>query len=417
VDSLASGDHPAVLRLSLTIFLIQAGYHAFTASIPLALDRAGRPDADIGAIVGLAALVQIPSALMGGTLIDRFGSMRLILIGGLSYLVATGFLLLPSLSPQTSTLEFVAARILQGFGFGMVMPAALSFVPRLVPVARRGMALATASTSHNLTLVVLPPLSVIVLDKAGLSGVSLVAFALVVMALVLCFARPFNSRATGEDAEHQHARRVLGFAFRRAWIAPLAIIGLFDVHWGVVTAYLPQRAEAAGADIGLFFAADGLLVLLTRLPAGWLADRLPSSWQVVAGVVVTFVGIALVLAPPTTLTLVIAGALTGAGAALIIVPINLALVRRSNDADRGSAFALFSAVFASGVALGSIGTAPLIGVVGYEVLLIASLVSLVASAVVTLLDRELGRVPGRHEDEASTTAVLEAGAATTQGEP
>jgi MFS family permease len=403
-------DHPAVLRLSIVIFLIQAGYHAFTASIPLALDRAGRPDADIGAIVGLAALVQIPSALIGGTLIDRFGSMRLVLVGGFSYLAATVFLLLPSLSPQTSTLEFVAARVLQGFGFGMVMPAALSFVPRLVPVARRGMALATASTSHNLTLVVLPPLSVIVLDRAGLSGVSLVAFALVVVALVLCFARPFNSRASGEDAEHQHARRVLGFAFRRSWIAPLAIIGLFDVHWGVVTAYLPQRAEAAGADIGLFFAADGLLVLLTRLPAGWLADRLPSSWQVVAGVVLTFVGIGLVLAPPTTLTLVIAGALTGAGAALIIVPINLALVRRSNDADRGSAFALFSAVFASGVALGSIGTSPLIGVVGYEALLMASLVSLVASAVVTLLDRDLGRVVGRHEEPGDLETT---GAATT----
>jgi MFS family permease len=362
-------------------------------------------------------LVQIPSALVGGALIDRFGSMKLLLVGGLSYLAATVFLLLPSLSPQTSTLEFVGARVLQGFGFGMVMPAALSFVPRLVPVARRGMALATASTSHNLTLVVLPPLSVIVLDRAGLTGVSLVAFALVVVALVLCFAAPYSARETGADSEHRHARRVLGFAFRRPWIAPLAIIGLFDVHWGVVTAYLPQRADAAGADIGLFFAADGLLVLLTRLPAGWLADRAPSSWQIVGGVVATFIGISLVLAPPTTLSLVIAGGLTGMGAALIIVPINLALVRRSNDADRGSAFALFSAVFASGVALGSIGTAPLIDVVGYETLLISSLVALVASAVVTLLDRDLARVAGRYAGEESTTEALEAGAATTQAGP
>jgi MFS family permease len=417
VRSAALGDHPAVLRLSVVIFLIQAGYHSFTASIPLALDRAGRVDADIGFIVGLAALVQIPAALFGGTLIDRFGSMRLILVGGLAYLAATVFLLLPSLSPQTSTLEFVAARVLQGFGFGMVMPAALSFVPRLVEIPRRGMALATASTAHNLTLVVLPPLSVIVLDAAGLSGVSILALVLVVVALALCFAQPFDARESGADSEHHHARRVLGFAFRRAWITPLAIIGLFDIHWGVVTAYLPQRAEAAGADIGLFFAADGLLVLLTRLPAGWLADRAPSSWQIVVGVVATFVGIGLVLAPPTTLILVIAGALTGLGAALIIVPINLALVRRSNDADRGSAFALFSAVFASGVALGSIGTAPLIDVVGYETLLIASLVALVASAVVTLLDRDLARVAGRHEGRESTTEAREAGAATTQAEP
>ncbi|HUR15888.1 MAG TPA: MFS transporter, partial [Candidatus Limnocylindrales bacterium] len=394
-----------VLRLSVTIFLIQAGFHAFTVSIPLALDRAGRPDADIGAIVGLAALVQIPAALVGGVLIDRFGSMKLILVGGLSYIAATVFLILPGLAPETSTLEFIAARILQGLGFGMVMPAALSFVPRLVPVAKRGIALAMASTSHNLTLVFVPPMSVIVLDGAGLTGVALFAGVAVTAALVIAFARPFGARESGEDAEHHQARRLLGFAFRRAWVMPLAIIGLFDIHWGVVTAYLPQRAEAADADIGLFFAADGLLVLLTRMPAGWLADRAPSSWQIIAGVVATFVGIALILPAPTTPILILSGALTGAGAALIIVPINLALTRRSNDADRGSAFALFSAIFAAGIALGSIGTAPLIDVVGYEVLLGASLVALIAAIGVTLLDRDLGSVPVSAKAEESVAAT------------
>jgi MFS family permease len=384
-----------VLRLSLVIFLIQAGFHAFTASIPLALYRAGRPDADIGAIVGLASLVQIPAALAGGALIDRFGSTKLILAGGLAYVAATIFLLLPGLDSTTSTLEFVAARVLQGLGFGLVMPAALSFVPRLVPVARRGMALATASTSHNLTLVILPPLSLEVLNRAGLNAVAIMAAVLVVSALAVAFAWPFNAREIGEDAELHHARRVLGFAFRRAWASPLAIIGLFVIHWGVVTAYLPQRAELAGANIGLFFAADALLVLLTRMPAGWLADRAPSSWQIIAGLLVTLAGIALVLPPPTTLTLVISGSLTGAGAALIIVPINLALTRRSNDADRGSAFALFSASFAAAIALGSIGTAPLIETVGYEVLLSASLVALLVAVVITVLDRELATVGGR----------------------
>src|SRR5918999_1763297 len=91
---------------------------------------------------------------------------------------------------------------------------------RVVPVAKRGMALATASTSHNLTLVILPPLSVVVLDRAGLNGVAILAAVMVVTALALAFARPFNPRETGQDAELHHARRVLGFAFRRAWTSP-----------------------------------------------------------------------------------------------------------------------------------------------------------------------------------------------------
>jgi MFS family permease len=392
-----------VLRLALAVFLIQAGFHGFTVSIPLALSRAGRTNAEIGAIVGVAPLVQIPAALLGGALIDRFGGLRLMAVGGAAYLVSTAILLMPGLDPSTSTLPFVAARVLQGFGFGIVIPAALSVAPLLVRVARRGVALATTSASHNLTLVLLPPLSILALDAAGLDGVSLMVAAFVISALTILYAKPFAFRSADEQAAFSAARRFLGFAFRKSWIAPLAIIALWVIHWGVITAYLPQRAESAGADIGLFFVADGLLVLLMRLPAGWLADRVAASWQILLGLGLTAAGVALVLPAPTTPILVIAGALTGAGAAFIAVPVTLTLTRRSNEGDRGSAFALFSACFAAAIAVGSIGTAPLIDTVGYETILLATMLALVAAVVITILDRDMFIVPGK-----PTSAVAEA---------
>ena len=131
-----------VLRLSLAVFLIQAGFHGFTVSIPLALTRAGRTDDEIGAIVGIAPLVQIPAALIGGALIDRFGGFKLVAVGGVAYLASTAVLLLPGVDPATSSVQFVAARVLQGFGFGIVMPAVLSLAPRIVAIDRRGLGLA-----------------------------------------------------------------------------------------------------------------------------------------------------------------------------------------------------------------------------------------------------------------------------------
>jgi len=384
-----------VLRLAVVIFLIQAGYHGFTVSIPLALSRAGRPDAEIGALVGIAPLVQIPAALLGGVLIDRFGGLRLIAVGGLAYLASTAILLLPGVDPATSELPFVAARVLQGFGFGIVMPAALSIAPLLVPIARRGFALGTASASHNLTLVLLPPISVIALDAAGLDGVSLLVAAFVISALAALYARPFVLRSADERTAFAQARRVFGFAFRRSWVAPLAVIALWVIHWGVIIAYLPQRADAAGADIGLFFVADGLLVLALRLPAGWLADRVAASWQILLGLALTAAGVLLVIPVPTTPILILAGALTGGGAALIAVPVTLTLSRRSNEADRGSAFALFSVCFAAAIAIGSIGTSPLIDTLGFETILIAAMAALGVAAVITLLDREMGTVPDK----------------------
>jgi len=232
--------------MSLALFLVQAGFHGYTASMPLALARAGRRDPEIGFIVGVAAVIQIAAALAAGVLIDRWSGLRLFALGGVAYLAASILLLLPGVEPAGSTAPFIVARLLQGIGIGMALPAGLSVVPRLVPHFRHGVALAIAGAGHNLALVLLPPLSIVVLDRYGLDGVAVLVAGLVLGALVITVARPV--RQLPAAVETGLARRRLGFAYRPAWAAPLAIMVLFVAHWGVVTAYLPQRAEAAGAS-------------------------------------------------------------------------------------------------------------------------------------------------------------------------
>lgn len=384
-----------MIRLSIALFLVQAGFHGFTASIPVALARAGRPDAEIGAIVGIASLVMIGGALAGGALIDRFGTMRLFITGGLMYAAAAAILLVGGLD---STAGLVSARVLQGAASGLAVPASMALVPSLVPVARRGMAIATVGSAHNLTMVALPPLSLSVLDWYGIAGVCILVGVLVLAALAIVVARPVK-RTTEAAASHlAAARRRFGFAWRRSWFVPLAVIVLFVLHWGLLIAYLPQRAVAANADIGLFFAADGIAVLVARIPAGWLADHMRPVGPVLAGVALTFVGVAPLFAPPTTPVLIVAGLLTGIGGALIIQPLMLAMTARSTDADRGSAFSYFSASFSASIALASVGTAPLIGTVGYTTLLALALGALGLSAVVALLDVDLRRKPSVLED-------------------
>lgn len=389
-----------VYRIALSLFLIQAGFHGFTASLPLALAQGGKPDPEIGLIVGTAALVQIPAAFAAGALVDRFGGMRLMVVGAGAYVAACLVLLLPGVEAGGPNLPFFVARLLQGIGIGTALPAGLSVVPRLVPTVRRGVALAVAGASHNLTLVVLPPASLVVLDLAGLDGVALSVLVLVGLGLAVALIDPSRGRpaATSPGVPSRRASsrvdggslgpaaRYLGLAYRSSWTAPLATLVLFVAHWGVVTAYLPQRAAAAGANIGLFFAADGIWVLLMRVPSGWLADRLPALPLVLAGLAVTAGGVGLLLAPPTTLLLVVAGTATGIGAALIVTPLLLELTRRSTDADRGSAFALFSAGFAAAIALGSIGAAPIVAAAGFEVAVVVAMIGLLLSAVAAVVD-------------------------------
>lgn len=396
-------------RLALSLFALQAGFHGFTASLPVALARAGVADAEIGLIVGLAALVQVPAALAGGMLVDRFGGRRLLGVGAVAYGTGVAILLLPGVEPSGDRLPFVLARISQGIGIAVTLPAALSLVPGLVDGARRGFALAFMGSAHNLTLIVLPPVSLVVLGAGtDLDGVSILVGALVAVGAAILFlvparvrAAPSTGRTAGDSAPDAGAGHVageaglapagrwLGFAFRRAWAPLLTITLLYIAHWGVVTAYLPQRAEAAGADVGLFFVADGVAVLALRVPSGWLADRIQPRWLVLSGLAVTAIAIGLLVLPATTPILVAAGLLTGGGAGLVLTPILVELSRRSTDADRGSAFSMLSAALAGALVLGSIGVAPVIATVGFEATILVTIGGLAAATVVAILDRGL----------------------------
>lgn len=383
-----------MLRLAVALFAAQAGFHAFTASLPLALAHAGFPDAEIGLIVGAAAVVQMPAALLAGAAIDRFGGLRLFFTGATAYALGALILLATGVERETSTVALLTARTLQGIGIASVIPSALALVPALVAQERQGFGLAFIGSAHNLTMGVLPPVSLAILAASSMRGVAL--FVLVAVAVAVALAAGIRQRAAGGSdpspalgsTPAPRAPR-LRFVYRGAWTAPLVLTVLFAAHWGVVVAYLPQRAAAAGADIGLFFAADAFAIFASRVPTGWLADRVPSRWLLLVGVIVTVAALTLLLPLPTTALLVLAGIGTGVGGGFIVSPLLLELARRSGPADRGSAFALFSVAFAAALSLGSIGGAPIVILGGFEPAILAGMGGLIAAGALAITDPSL----------------------------
>jgi MFS family permease len=389
-----------MLRLAFSLFAVQAGFHGFTASLPVALARAGVPDPEIGLIVGVASLVQVPAAFVAGVVVDRVGGLRVLALGGLAYLVGCAILLLPGVEAGGSSGPFIVARFFQGVGIAGTLPAAMSLVPRLTTPEQRGVGLAFVGSAHNLTLVAMPPLSLAVLSATSLRGVAAAMTGVVVAGLVIAFAAPFRFRAPAAHEIHREATRDVaprrfGLALRPSWIPLIVMILLYIIHWGVVIAYLPQRAEAAGADIGLFFAADGIAVLASRVPSGWLADRIRALILILIGLAMTGASVMLLTLPPTTPMLIVAGLLGGTGGGLVMTPILVELSRRSGDADRGSAFSLFSAALATALVIGSIGAAPIIDTVGFTAALLGGLLGVVGAAVVAAGDRGLRAHPRR----------------------
>ena len=388
-----------MLRLSLGAGFSRVGFDAYVAALPIALLAAGWTDGAIGALMGVAALTQLPAAFVGGGLMDRFGGRLLFLAGGICFAVASLLLATGIASPAGPPALMVLVRVFQGMGIAVLMPAALSLVPDMVATARLPTAFAIVGLAANVSLAIAPAVSVIVLDATSLQVVA--GAALVSLAIGASMAWPVGradqTRRTGTRAD-MAAASVRGRTFRPAWRAawwpPLAVSFLFVAHWGVITGYLPQRAETAGADIALYFTADAAALVVARIPAARLVERMGSRRAMLIGILATAVCLLFLLPPATTPLLIAAGIGTGVGAAFLLPPINFELARRSTDDVRGSAFALFSFAFSAGVALGSIGISPIFATVGFEVALAFGIGLCLFGGLVVLVDPWLrGRPP------------------------
>ncbi len=374
-----------IFLLALAVFLVQGGFHFYTATLPLALNQGGVPDGVIGLIVGVSAIVQIPAAIVGGRLVDRFGGVRLLTAGCIAYLVGSAILVLPLSDPAGSAIPFVIARLFQGAGIAVVLPSALSLVPALMPPGRNPRGLSIVGAAQNLTLTVIPPLSLVLLNNSDIHGVAWGA--IVAVAVGVGLFRAIGLRPTLPQRPAVPHR--YGIAFQRSWAIPLLITITYVAHWGAVTAYLPVKAVGEGADVGLYFAADGVAIFLMRLPTAWLAERISSRTLMVVGGVATAVAIGMLLLPLTTPLLIASGLLGGAAGGLVLSPVLFELSSRATDANRGSAFALYSGALAGAISLGSIGGAPVVAVFGLSAALAIGIALIGVATALTLTDRSL----------------------------
>lgn len=382
-----------MIRLALAQGFAQVGFHAWIATLPVAMAAVGRPDGEIGAVVGAAAVFNLLAALLSGGLVDRFGGRIVYLVGIGCYLGASVPIALGAVGPDSPFEVLIAVRLLQGCGLAAVIPSVMTLLPGTVSRARLPMAVGVVGIAGNLSLALTPAVALLILDVAGFAAVGWVVCAVLAMGALLIWPVGDPLRA-GRPV----SPRLFRPAWRPEWARPLLVTVLIIVNWGVVTGYLPQRAVAAGADVGLFFTFDALALVALRIPTGWAAGRISPVPLLITGSLLTAASISLLLLPASTLVLIVSGLGTGAGSAFIFPVLNLEMNERSDASDRGSAFGLYSVAFGAGVAIGSIGIAPIYGLVGFEVAMLGGVLAALGAGLVAVLDPRMHHPPiGRIE--------------------
>lgn len=335
----------------------------------------------VGIVIGSYAVTGLLLRPIAGRLADRWGRKPTVLVGA-ALLSVSGLLNLPSLGIA----GLIVARLFLGAGEGALYTAGSAWIVDLAPVARRGRILGLYGLAVWGGFSVGPLIGELLLQASGYHAVWIFAAAIPLLGalFVARVADPFI------PLDHNEPHPLIApEAVRPGLAVALASVGYAAIGTFVVL-HLESRGIGHGATV---FAAFAAMIVIARVVAGGLPDRLGAAPVAIGASLVEAAGL-LVIALAHSLPVALAGGMAmGAAFSLLNPALMLIAVSGISENARGAALGTFSAFFDAGVGVG----APLAGLAAaltdYEGAFLLAAAIAVGSAVLTAVTIH-GRVSG-----------------------
>jgi MFS family permease len=358
--------------LSFNLFLHFPGY----------LAALGADEVRIGFIFGLTAFAAIVARPPVGRAMDRRGRRGVILMGGaLNVLACALYLGVTSIGPA-----IYAIRILHGLAEALLFTSLFTLAADLVPAARRTQGLAWFGVSGMLPVALAGLLGDLLLARFDFSALFAAAFALALLSFV--FSLPLRE-VVAPAGPREPSRGFLAALGQRDllplwWIGTVFSIGVASVFTFTKTFVM----ETGIGSVGGFFSAYSGAALAVRLGAGGLPDRVGPKRVLQPSLAILCLGLAALAAASTPAHVLLAGLCCGVGHGFVFPILFGMVVTRAREPERGSALAIFTALFDAGVLVGGPSFGALIRTAGYPATFATAALWIAGGSVVfALVDR------------------------------
>ncbi len=373
------------LLAALAQFLYGLSFNLYL-HLPGFLDRMGAGETTIGMVYATAALASILVRPSVGRMIDSRGSRLVVRWGCVANLVACGLYL----SVDSLGWWLYLVRVFHGVAEAMLFAAFFTYAADIIPESRRIEGIAVFGVSGLLPVSLGGLIGDWMIAEAGYRGLFLLALGMAGAALIAGAFLPAPARPS--DPTEAPARGIWATLFDRRFV-PLWFVGTaFACSLTSVIAFLKTFVIETGVgSLGLYWTSYTAAALFLRLFLGSLPERLGPKRVLTVSMMLFAVGLSLLAMATTDLEVGVAGWLGGLGHGYLF-PILIGLVvDRAPISDRGSALAIFTALFDAGLLIGGPALGSLIHLTSYPTMYVsASLFAAAACLLFLLWDRSPG---------------------------
>lgn len=365
---------PAALRsvqlawLAAAVFVVSAGYGALMPVLPgwLGSFMPGASAPEVARHVGFFSGVYAGGVLVGaplwGTISDRVGRTRILIIGLVGYIASQLLLLVPGLE---SLWGLYALRAATGLSVAAVVPVVSALVAEHTPQDKRARRFAWLSAMSLLGFLFGPGLNEVVSAASSLAGAGVMTAAtsarsviglsaLLGAVLMLGLARTLPlSQPSDAVASNDLTAPTEDRTAALCWFSGVVMLVLAGFELGIVLQG-QQHAEVSSREVAIMFAGCSLVMLVVNalLFLSGMLEKLASRTLIAAGLFLAMSGLAVMAWHSAEAWLYLGIGLTAAGTGLVL-PVIAYLAAGVSRQKLGATMGALTAAAGLGQTLGS----------------------------------------------------------------
>lgn len=343
-----------ILRVFLANFGALTSFYLLISVVPAYTVTLGATDGWVGLTTAALMLATVLAELVTPRLAARFGN-RVVLATGL-VLLGVPAVALPLATDMVSVL---AACLVRGVGFAIVMVVAGALVAQFLPPERRGEGLGVSALVAGVPAVVGLPAGLWLVELVGYGPVFVIAALFALVPLVVLPGLP----AGGADDDHAGLGMLAGLR-SAGLVRPALIFSATAMAAGITVTFLPLAAAGWAGPVALL--VQSITATAARWWAGRLGDRHGPALLLVPSLLLAAAGLALLVLGSSPVLVIAGMALFGAGFGACQSATLAIMLNRVPASGFGTVSALWNMGYDAGYGAGAAGFGVLAAASGYE---------------------------------------------------
>ena len=320
------------ILLIIVDILTNMGFGMLLTSVSYYAVENGASLSYAGMMASVFSLVAMVTRPFGGRLFDRFNKKRAFIISTLAFGCISGLYAL-----ATDIHWLLTLRIVHGVAFSLSGVTNMALIACFIPKSRMNEGIGYYSAGMFIGQAIAPPVAEPLMGSIGFFWLYIIVALMIVLPLGLCVGLRVPEQRP-ENAPAEKKKFVLAEFLIPGLILFMVVNAIFSFYNGIANAFIfLVGKERQIENIGLFFTVNSIVLFLTRVTTGKLADKVRMSIMVNSALAVSIVSLLLMSRAALLPIVMIAAAFKALGQGVGQVVLNGESVKQMDAVHVGAA--------------------------------------------------------------------------------